>query len=206
MSSTLKPNPIFSDNIVLDISGLLDKPIDTDKLIEEVRNAEQQHPYTKRSKVWLSIPLRSANGEIGQEASSAKGIWNTSDPNVFKDTPIMQPYIRSILDQMNAPILKVRILKLKSKKWIGEHVDNFQSKDIVRFHIPIVTHPLVQFWIDKQKYYIEPDKLSYLNVRKRHKVFNKSHIDRIHLVFDVKETPELIERIKSCCKIVNPIC
>lgn len=197
-------NPIFSNNIALDITGLLSEPIDHKKLIQEVKQAEKLHPFTRRTPNWLSIPLRSANGDIGQEASSSQGIWNSSDPDIFQDTPIMQPYIRQILNQIQAPILKVRILKLKSKKGIGEHTDQFQSCDIVRFHIPIVTNPLVEFWIDGQQYFIPPSKLSYLNVRRKHKVVNQSHLDRIHLVFDVKETPKLAERVKQCAKVIKP--
>jgi hypothetical protein len=203
-SQPFKSDSLFTDNLGLDISGILSHTIDGQKLIDEVKNAEKLHPFTRRTIHWLSIPLRSVNGDISEEASSAHGIWNSSDPNMFKDTPMMQPYIRSILDEINSPLLKVRILKLISKKAIGEHADSFQSDDILRLHIPIITHPSVEFWVDGKQFFIEPQTLSYLNVKKRHKVINKSNIDRIHLVFDVKETPELVERIKKCAKQIKP--
>lgn len=194
---------VFDDNIMLNITGLLTTPIDTQRLLSEIKLAEKSHPFLRRTPVWLSIAMRSANGEISEEASGTKGIYNSSDSSVYKDTIAMQPYIRSILDEIDAPILKVRILKLKAKKSIGEHADNFQSKDILRFHIPVITHPLVEFWINKERYFVPTQELSYLNVRKRHKVVNKSHINRIHIVIDVKQTQSLVERVKECCVVVD---
>lgn len=196
-------DPIFKNNMMLDITKLLKTPINTDKLLEEIEIAEKSHPFLRRTPVWLSIAVRSANGEISEAANGTKGIYNSPDPSVYKDTVAMQPYIRSILDELDIPLLKVRILKLKAGKSIGEHADNFQSGDILRFHIPIITHPLVEFWIDRERYFIPEEKLSYLNVRRRHKVVNKSHLDRIHLVIDVKQTPELIKRVKKCGQIVK---
>lgn len=195
----------LTNNIVLDITGLLSKPIDRKALIKEVGNAEKVHSFSRRTPVWLGIPLRSVNGETGEDAMKATGIANSPDPKMYKDTCAMQPYIRQIIDEIDAPVLKVRILKLRSKKGIGEHADNFQSGDIIRLHIPIITHPLVEFWLDGKQYYIPTKKLLYLNVRKRHKVINRSHLDRIHLVIDVKQTPQLIKRIKECSKIVQPV-
>lgn len=197
-------DPIFSDNIVLDITKMLTTKIDNAKLLEEIQQAEEIHSFARRTAVWLGIPLRSANGVLGEEGLKGTGVYNSSDPSLFKDTIAMQPYIKSIIDEIGAPVLKVRILKLKSKKSIAEHADNFQAGDIIRLHIPVVTHPLVEFWLDGSRYYIPSEKLLYLNVRKRHKVYNGSHIDRIHIVIDVKQTPELIELVKNCSNVINP--
>ena len=196
---------IFSDNIVLDISGLLKSPINDKKLLEEIKQAEEIHSFSRRTPNWLGIPLRSANGEIGEEGLKSTGVYNSPDESLYKDTSAMQPYIRQIIDEIGAPTFKVRILKLKAKKVIGEHVDNFQSSDIIRLHIPIITHPLVEFWLDGNPYFIPPERLSYLNVRKRHKVWNNSPIDRIHIVIDVRQTPELIDRVKKCAKKRSPM-
>lgn len=196
-------DPIFSDNIVLDVSGLLSSPIDHSKLLKDFDEAKKTHVFSRRTPSWLGIALRSANGEMGENGLKSTGIYNSSDSNIFKDTLAMQPYIREILDELNAPILKVRILKLRIKKSIGEHVDNFQDPDIIRFHIPLITHPLVEFWLDRERYFIPTQKLMYLNVRKRHKVINKSHIDRIHLVIDVKQTTEFVKRVKLCAQKID---
>jgi hypothetical protein len=195
----------FSDNIVLDVTGLLSNPIDHEKLKKEISQAEKVYSFSRRTPNWLGIPLRSANGETGENGLKSTGVYNSPDERIFKDTAAMQPYIRKIIDDIGAPTFKVRILKLKKGKIIGEHADNFQSPDIIRLHIPIVTHPLVEFWLDGDKYFIPPRRLSYLNVRKRHKVINNGPIDRLHLVIDVRQTPELIERVKKCAKKHSPL-
>lgn len=195
---------IFSDNIVLNISKLLSEPIDRNKIVADIEEAARKHPYTNRTPVWLSVPLRSVGGEIGEKASGSTGIYNSPDETLYEDTQVMQPYIKSIIDQIGAPLLKVRIMKLKAGSSIAEHVDSFQSDDILRFHIPVITHPSVEFWLDGHRYYIPPGQLCYLNVRKKHKVLNKSKNDRIHIVFDVKSTPELEERVRKCAVKITP--
>jgi hypothetical protein len=46
--------------------------LDIETLIQEAKNAEQIHPYTKKAfGGWKSIPLRSAGGKIGVDGSSA---------------------------------------------------------------------------------------------------------------------------------------
>ncbi len=197
--------PIFKDTIALEITGILEEPINNSKLLQDIDNATKVHAYTRRTPVWLSVPLRSVNGDIGEKASDSVGIYNSADGNLYKDTPAMQPYIKSILDQLNAPILKVRVLNLKAKESIAEHVDNFQSNDVIRLHIPVITHPSVEFWLDGDRYYVPPNKLYYLNVRKKHKVYNGSAIDRIHIVIDVVQTPELAERIIPVARLLDPL-
>ena len=173
---------------VADITSLLTIRIDSQRLIDDVTNAQTKHPFTKKTPSWLSIPLRSANGDIGEAGSRSFGIHNSGDVEVFKDTEIMQytPYIKKILDNIGCNYLKVRIMKLVAGKAIAEHIDNFQSDDIIRVHIPVITHPLVEFWVEKDNYFIPTEKLTYINVRRRHKVINRSSFDRIHLVIDIK--------------------
>jgi len=101
----------LTNNIVLDITGILPNPIDNKTLIKEIENAEKAHSFSRRTPSWLGIPLRSVNGEIGEDAMKATGITNSPDPDLYKDTCAMQPYIRKIMDEINAPLLKVRILK-----------------------------------------------------------------------------------------------
>ncbi len=172
----------------VDITSLFTIPIETDKLLTDIKAAEEDHPYTRKTPGWHSIPLRSANGEIGEAASRSTGIYNSSDDSIYQDTEVMNhtPYIKHLLDNLNCTYLKIRIMRIIPGQAIGEHIDSFQSNDIIRIHIPVVTHPLVEFWIEKTLYKIPTEKLTYINVRRRHKVINKSNITRIHIVIDVK--------------------
>lgn len=182
---------------VLNISKLISHiPIDSQRILQDVNDAEKFHPFTRKTPGWHSIPLRSANGDTGEAGSRSFGIHNSGDVEVYKDTSIMNhtPYIKELLDNLGGKYLKIRIMRVLPNQAIAEHIDNFQDDDIIRVHIPIITHPLVEFWVEKEKFYIECDKLSYINVRRRHKVINKSKYTRVHLVIDIKWDDEFGKR------------
>jgi hypothetical protein len=179
--------------------------IDVPRLVEEVRLAEGQHPYTKKENVggWKSIPLRSAGGVTGQEGSKAAGPHKSSDPAIFADTEIMQvtPYIAELVKQVagqeaEAGVLKVRLMQLEPHRVITEHVDMFNGEKarlVRRFHIPILTNPKIAFFVNRKRYYLEPGQLYHLDVSQFHSVENNSDLNRVHLVFDVMAT----ERVRK---------
>ena len=71
---------------------------------------------------------------------------------------------------------------------------------LVRFHIPIITHPDVKMtcWgLDGEpvEHHMAPGSIYYLDTRKPHSVANLSPVDRVHLVVDAVVTPEVRDRI-----------
>lgn len=197
MISLLDLLPYKDPNIpdYIDVTGLLCKKadlkdfvLDEQLLKADAESAQSAHPFTRKKGHWSSIPLRSANGDIGEPGSRSFGIHNSPDISIYKDTVVMNAtkYIRKVLDDLGCKYYKVRIMRVLGKGVIPEHIDNFQAEDIVRLHIPIVTNPLVEFIIDGTSYYLKPNRLYYVNVRKKHKVINSSRIDRIHIVIDIK--------------------
>lgn len=175
---------------------LNDEPYDLESLRQDVSLAEAQHNFMRKAcKGWESIPLRSVGGVEGKIGNLGGGINNSPDPSDYKDTSVMKncPYIKSVLDSLGAAILKVRIMKLIKGKKIATHIDNFADDNIIRLHIPIVTNPDVRFVVEKEDRNLEEGNLYWVNVRKQHRVENKSNKDRIHLVFDVLRN-ENIER------------
>lgn len=165
-------------------------PIDIARLVDEVKMAEALHPYTKKAcGGWTSIPLRSAGGRGGEAASDALGIHASSNPRDFKDTEVMQPYIREVVQRVGGVnVLKVRLLKLEAGRKISEHIDKFNGVNggaVKRYHLPIITHPDIAFYVNHTRYYLEPGQLYTIDVSQFHAVENNSDVDRIHLVFDV---------------------
>lgn len=193
-----------------------DVPIDVDKLVQEARHIEQQHPFTKKTNVggWNSIPLRSAGGITGVSGSSASGTQKSSDSSIFQDTELMQfaPYISSLVrkvafdddDNANAAgVLKVRLMQLEAHRVIAEHVDMFDgehAKAVKRFHIPIITNPKISFFVNRQKYYLEPGQLYHIDVSQVHSVENNSDVNRVHLVFDVLATTRVCKNLIDATK------
>ena len=53
-----------------------------------------------------------------------------------------------------------------------------------RFHVPLITHPDVEFTIHWRNYYLEPCNLYEVNNLKIHGVKNNSNVTRAHLIFD----------------------
>jgi len=165
-------------------------PVDMDRLTAALREAEKQHTYTSKAfGGWESIPLRSLRGITGRDGSRASGEHASSNPSLFKDTAIMQPYIRELIDEItggNNDVLKVRLMRLKSNRVIGEHRDRFSAgRSVVRLHIPVVTNPGVEFRVNRKPYHMDQGKLYCIDVSQLHAVSNKGDRDRVHLVFDV---------------------
>jgi hypothetical protein len=172
-----------------------DIKLDLDKLKNDLQSAESHHPFVNKAiKSWKSIPLRSFDGKEGKEGNEGGGINNSPDPSRFIDTSVMDycPYIKEILTNLNVPILKVRLMKLEPNNLLPEHVDQFRDDRIFRMHIPIITHPDVLFYVENNPIHIPEATLWYVNVRKTHKVHNKSKNFRVHLVFDIWATDEFI--------------
>lgn len=195
------PNPTDLQHVT---GRFFTEKLDLCKLKDEAVAAARIHEYTQKAfPGWTSLPLRSLNGMTGPEASDASGEHASTDPSKFQDTPVMQPYIREVIEKVlegttsDAGLLKVRLMKMNARTSVGEHRDNFRGDgSVARFHIPIVTHPRVVFRVEGVHYHLSEGELYKIDVSKRHAVENSSDIDRIHLVFDVKTDNVIRERLK----------
>lgn len=181
---TVKPTDLYE----------VEPPFELDEveLLEAMKAAEAAHEYTlKFVRTWQSIPLRSYDGLTGVQGSMAAGIHATTFPEKFKDTPVMQPYFRRILDalveQLSAVgVLKVRIMRLSAGGKICHHHDLFKAGNKVRrYHIPLVTNPKVEFSVNMETYQMLPRKIYCIDVSQIHAVFNRGAEARVHLVFDL---------------------
>jgi hypothetical protein len=167
--------------------------INIDILLSEIEKAGSIHDFTQKSFFgWTSLPVRSLHGMTGEKASDASGEHASSDPDKFQDTIAMQPYLRYLINTVasrQGGLLKARLMKMKAGSSIGEHRDKFCGAEdkIIRYHIPIITHPKVTFFISRKGYNLKVGELYRLNVSKLHSVVNASNVDRVHLVFDVRK-------------------
>ncbi len=99
---------------------------------------------------------------------------------------LSKPYLKTVLQAFLCPLQAVRLLKLNAGAIIKEHRDaelNFEKGEI-RFHIPIVTHPDVSFYLDNERMYLKEGECWYMNFNLPHHIANNSPIDRVHLVID----------------------
>ncbi len=133
---------------------------------------------------WSVIPLR------GKAGATHPVMMIYSDPSCrdFADTPMLAacPYYREVLDSFAAPLQAVRLMRLAPGSVIKEHADNDLSVECgtVRFHIPVVTNPHVEFYLNRERVVLEAGSCWYLRLADPHSVINGGATDRVHMVID----------------------
>lgn len=133
---------------------------------------------------WSVIPLR------GKAGARHPVMMIYSDPAAteFDDTPFLQvcPYFRKVLETFKSPLLAVRLMRLTPGSIIKEHVDHELSVDegTARFHIPVVTNPDVEFYLNGTRIVLEAGSTWYLRLSDPHRVRNGGTTDRVHMVID----------------------
>jgi aspartyl/asparaginyl beta-hydroxylase len=97
------------------------------------------------------------------------------------------PYLAEILDELACPKRLVRLLTLGPGGVIAQHRDEFVSfeEGMLRLHVPVVTHPDVDFFIDDRRCDWRAGELWYGDFSKFHRAHNRSPVTRVHLVLDV---------------------
>ena len=86
--------------------------------------------------------------------------------------------------------LRVQYAQLPQGNVIQGHIDHGILVHIHRLHVPIVTHPDVNFQVDGERFTLEEGHLYELNNTKRHSVRNESSLDRVHLLVDMLPNDE----------------
>jgi hypothetical protein len=131
---------------------------------------------------WSAIPLRS----IGGKADDV--IISPTDNRDYRNTVFLDnsPYLQKVLQTFQCPLQAVRLLKLNAGSIIKEHRDaelNFENGEI-RLHIPVLTHPDVEFFLDKERLTLQVGECWYMNFNLLHAINNNSPVNRVHLVID----------------------
>jgi len=130
---------------------------------------------------WSGIPLRAPK-------NAHVALYPDPSADTFVDTENLDrcPYIKSVLDEFKCNLETARFLRLTAGSEIREHKDPGLrvEQGSTRLHIPVVTHPAVEFYLDDRRLEMLPGEVWYLNLSLRHRAKNNSDIDRVHLVVD----------------------
>jgi quercetin dioxygenase-like cupin family protein len=133
---------------------------------------------------WSVIPLR------GKAGATHPVMMIYSDPTAteFEDTPTLKacPYFRTVLDTFKCPLQATRLMRLTPGSVIKKHTDHEVSVDegTARIHIPVVTSPDVEFYLNDMRVVLEAGSAWYLRLSDPHLVHNKGATDRVHMVID----------------------
>lgn len=131
---------------------------------------------------WQGVALRAINGDAHRlypDPTQQENIRNT-------DLLARCPGIAAALQRVECPLRAVRILRLAAGSVIREHRDDdlcFEAGE-ARLHVPLVTNPDVEFYVDGTRVIMEPGECWYLNLSLPHRVQNRGSTERIHLVVD----------------------
>lgn len=135
---------------------------------------------------WSVVPLRGPAGA----AHPVMMIYSDPTARLFEDTPFLDeaPYMREVLAAFHCPMLSARLMRLTSGSLIKTHQDLDLDADggVVRVHLPIVTHPDVDFRLNGRAVTMAAGSAWYLRLSDPHSVANRSPLDRVHLVMDME--------------------
>lgn len=137
---------------------------------------------------WNILPLRSLNGSIENNISIHSSALQKGDN--YMDTVLLNKctYLENVISFFECEKLSARLMNLKPGAFIKEHRDHDMSYEEgeARFHIPIFTNRLVDFYIEEEKIPMQQGECWYLNLSLKHRVSNFGTTERVHLVIDCK--------------------
>lgn len=135
---------------------------------------------------WSALPLRAPAGAT----HPIQMIYSPPGVTDFVDTPFLgrTPYFAEALAAFRCPVLSVRLMRLTPGSTIKEHCDHDLAAEegVARIHVPVVTNPGVEFYLNRTLVPMLPGQAWYLRLADPHSVVNKGAEDRVHLVIDME--------------------
>jgi hypothetical protein len=187
------------------LASRLDIPVPITTVQQEVAQLMTLHwlPHVNRSDyagAWDVLPLRCLKQHVashpilqGFSLGDATGEW--------ADLPPLRqcPGIRRLLDQLQCPLLSVRLMRLHAGASIKPHRDHgvHMGCGEARLHAPVWTNADVRFLAAGKELPMREGELWYFNANEEHEVTNCSLTARTHLVVDCVTNPWLVSRIQK---------
>jgi len=147
-----------------------------------------QHYDVYHSGGWSSISLRSCDGSAANDRPSSDGSYLDSE------LMLITPELKKFISNFPSKAARVRLMNLPSNDTIFWHFDKGESLDdgdLVRLHIPIVTGDKVFFQLNHQDCRWKTGEVYYGDFSFPHRLSNNEDFDRIHLVLDFENCPEM---------------
>lgn len=169
---------------------------DTERMLGDLQKVEKEitwldHPdYTVATTGdWKAVALLSSVSSDYNDPESLRyhGRGRPIPTAVLKACP----YLCEVLDSFKTDVHRARLMNLKPGTRISEHRDYGAQRysverGFIRVHIPIRTHVDVHWKLRGKTIPMGPGEAWYLNVCQPHAVENKSDVQRVHLVLDMK--------------------
>ncbi len=176
------PHPFYQLPLKLDVARLQEE---VNALPDEAWHA---HPtgYAGNS----SVRLISANGGENDDM-----VGDMQPTRWLKQ----MPYVRQVLAQLGLVWSRSRLMRLEPGAQVPPHSDvSYHWRNRMRFHMPVFTHPGVEFQCDDQAVHMEAGTVWTFDNWRPHQVNNRSDITRIHLVADTTGNSKLLNSLSDC--------
>lgn len=159
----------------------------------------QQRDYSGE---WDVLALRAIGGDEKNLYSITNDAASVGRSELaYADTPLLGqcPYIASLLDSFECEKTSARLMRLGAHSEIKEHSDTALSIDDgeARLHIPIITSPEIEFYLDQERVQMSAGECWYLDLSLKHRVVNPTDTDRIHLVIDCVTNDWLLAQLHA---------
>ena len=124
-------------------------------------------------------------------------------------TELVTGEIEKILNMFTSKVTRVRLAYIAGNHDLKPHID-YDPTYIVRYHIPIITNPGVNMYMERNgqiyKRHLPVDgRVYFFNTGIKHWVTNDSDQDRVHLIIDVHGQDELEHLISLDEQSLQPI-
>jgi hypothetical protein len=98
------------------------------------------------------------------------------------------PALERAIANLPSRVLDACLKLLGPGGFVHEHRDitGAVPMGVVRLHVPIVTHPDAEFYVNGKRLFLAPGEAWMLDTSYRHRVANRSVVRRIHLVVDLE--------------------
>lgn len=139
---------------------------------------------------WSGVALISAADALTELSPGREG--------PLRRTPwLKDPRWRQALCGWPLQIVSARLLRLAAGGRIHEHCDyDLGGPDSdLRLHLPLLSPPDVDFWLDGQIIPMMAGECWFLDLARPHRVANRSDRSRVHLVLDCRPGPWLEQQI-----------
>lgn len=165
---------------------------DTERLAEEALQFSEAD--------WTYHPLRH-DGNTALALVSADGEVNDRYVGEMKPTPFLQrcPYILQVMASFHTVVGRSRLMRLARGAEVPSHSDgNYTWRNRVRIHVPIITHPDILFSsVGNIDVHMAAGEAWTFDNWRQHAVYNRSDVDRIHLVIDTVGTSRFWEIVSA---------
>jgi len=164
---------------------------DVARMIEEVA-AFKEHE-------WRNHPS-DYTGNTALILISRNGEQNDDFVGPMKPVPAIElcPYIKQVLASLKTVFGRSRLMRLAPHSEVPRHADiNYHWKNRVRIHVPIITHPDIQFVCGEKSVHMAAGEAWIFDAWKQHTVINPTDVLRVHLVADTSGTPEFWRMVEN---------